>query len=501
MSVPFNFTLVIPVADRPRQLAACLNSLKRLLQRFPFAGQVSLLIAEDSADAHSIAAHRSLVDELCRNGFNAHHLDAAEQRALLAALPLDLQMRLESVLGQAHAPRWHHKGASVTRNIAYLWLARHRGQPNDLYWFFDSDQEFQLPLANGSQYEIDYFEALSRIFAEASTQILTGKVVGDPPVSPAVMAGTLLDDLTAFVTELSEQTMLAPCAFHLPPAPTPNAAYHDMADLFGFAKPTPFRYACELPGAHDHRACLDAAADRLAAFFDGVHPTRSTTYEPSDPLASKAPARTLYTGNFVIRADGLRWFIPFAPLRLRMAGPTLGRIIQAEIGAGFVTANLPMLHRRAESESGASEFRYGINKESELVDISNEFERQYFGDVMLFAMARLTRGEADTPAVVTAVEAGIQTRYRQMQHSVCIKIKRLSEQLEAICHAWGTAPPPAFAAFLASLRHNFEHDAPVWQRIGDPDIRAARCAEIGAAIDRYAQACCDWKTALEEIRS
>ena len=41
------------------------------------------------------------------------------------------------------------------------------------------------------------------IFNQGKAQVLTGKVVGDPPVSPAVMAGTLLDDVLGFLGELS----------------------------------------------------------------------------------------------------------------------------------------------------------------------------------------------------------------------------------------------------------------------------------------------------------
>ena len=73
-----------------------------------------------------------------------------------------------------------------------------------------------------------------------------------------------------------------------------------------------------------------------------------------------------------------------------MAGPVLGRIIKSENKDRFVSANLPMLHNRTVEDMGKSEFRPGINSKQNIVDLSGEFERQFFGDVMLFSMEKLT---------------------------------------------------------------------------------------------------------------
>jgi len=48
---------------------------------------------------------------------------------------------------------------------------------------------------------------------------------------------------------------------------------------------------------------------------------------------------------------------PVRHLRLRMSGPTAGRLIQAEIGDRFASANLPMLHRRTAADDVQDEFR------------------------------------------------------------------------------------------------------------------------------------------------
>ena len=72
-----------------------------------------------------------------------------------------------------------------------------------------------------------------------------------------------------------------------------------------------------------------------------------------------------------------------------MAWPVLGRHIQSSCGEAFVSANLPLLHRRTVEETGSSDFRPGVDRSALLVDLSGEFERQFFGDVMLFTVIEL----------------------------------------------------------------------------------------------------------------
>ena len=52
-------------------------------------------------------------------------------------------------------------------------------------------------------YAVNYFYYLDRAFADGQVQILTGKVVGDPPVSPSVMAGRFIDDVIMFLSQIS----------------------------------------------------------------------------------------------------------------------------------------------------------------------------------------------------------------------------------------------------------------------------------------------------------
>ncbi|MFA5082751.1 MAG: hypothetical protein WC474_09420 [Hydrogenophilaceae bacterium] len=511
-----DFVVVIPVADRPQHLSDCLASLVELCRRYPYEGRVSVLIVDDSRDAESITQHRALAEACSGQGLATHYLGQDEQLALVEGLPPDLRMRLAGVIGD-HAPdAFHHKGASITRNIAYLWLNR---LPADggkrLYWFLDSDQEFRVNLetAGGEalDYAVDYLHALDRIFSETPARIVTGKVVGDPPVSPAVMAGNFLDDVLAFLAEMAGLPAEAACTFHgVPARKADDAAYHDMADLFGF-KPAAdaYRYRCPIEGPHDHAGCFADFAGRLNRFFDGEHPTRRSHYRHEDLMAGIKPARTIYTGNYVFTPAGLDWFIPFADLKLRMAGPTLGRIIQAEAGDAFVSANLPMLHKRTVTALGQSEFRPGIERSDERVDLSGEFERQYFGDVMLFAMARLTEQgyPASQPspdaiaAVVDATEAEMRSRYAAKHGQIASRIARLDAlfsdrarwwqrdaRLAGACHAW--------RRFIANMQDNFADGSRAWQLIDS--AAAARKAAIGAAIGRYRDDRAAWRAALEQ---
>lgn len=506
-----DFVIVIPVADRPEHLADCLGSLAALRREHPYDGTVEVLVVDDSLAAGNRARHAAIAAT-----HGAHHLDQDAQRDLVESLSPALRGRLACVLGDGKD--YARKGASITRNVAYLWLKRRQadGRPR-LFWFLDSDQEFRVNIesATGESlvYAIDYLNALDRIFAETGTRVLTGKVVGDPPVSPAVMAGTLLDDIQAFLGELAHLAPHAACAFHGAARAADDAAYHDMADLFGFkAGNEAFRYRCPLTGGHDHAACLAGFAARLRRFFDGEHPTRRGYYRAEEDVAGLKPARTVYTGNYVVGEDALDWFIPFADLKLRMAGPTLGRILRAELGEAFVSANLPMLHRRTQGESGRSECRPGVEHGAGGVDLSGEFERQFYGDVMLFGVERLA--EAGFPgtafdtdrigAVVADVDSDLRARYRRKLDDTRDRIDRVAGAFDMPA-AWWHADTAMEAArrdiqrFILDMRRNFTLDGPVWRRIDSAEARQARLAAIVSAIGRYAADRSAWRQALAEI--
>ena len=60
----------------------------------------------------------------------------------------------------------------------------------------DSDQSFcvnrQTEAGEETVYALNYFYTIDKLFRSSDTLVLTGKLVGDPPVSPAVMAANFL---------------------------------------------------------------------------------------------------------------------------------------------------------------------------------------------------------------------------------------------------------------------------------------------------------------------
>lgn len=520
------FVVVIPVADRPQHLQSCLASLLELCRRYGYGGQrdgrylkVAAFIADDSRDPSNIAINRGLARRFDADGLPTTYFGLDEQGELLGGLDPDTRAALASVLGQPEPEISGHKGSAVMRNIAYLRLAELAGTGERvLFHSIDSDQEFTVKVSTAAGdrevYAVSFFHALDEIFDCTDADVLTGKVVGDPPVSPAVMAGNFLDDVIDFLRQMAESASSTPCSHHrAEDRRQGEAAYHDMADLFGFKQAdAAYRYRCNLTGRHSEADCFEQFAGRLGSFFYGEHPTRVSYYQYAAAVASVQPARTVYTGNYVFRPEGLRYFVPFAGLRLRMLGPSLGRVIRAEIDGRFVSANLPMLHKRTVEDSGRSEFRPGIEAGDAVIELCGEFERQFQGDVMLFSLERLTAAgfpgrvpdTAEAEATVEAVHGEMLAKYQAKHAAIVDKLGALRTLLREPGQWWHRAPERAaavghFESFIASMEHNFGADSPCYARIlGNwPQWRA----DLVAAIARYPADRRAWDALLAALRA
>jgi hypothetical protein len=399
-----HFIVAIPVADRPPHLRACLESLYQACTLFDYGGhasgvwdKVQIIVSEDSRDEANVRRHQELVDEYRNKGLQVVYFGLAEQYELLHALPQQQRERLGHLLTTQPRDRFYLKGQAANRNLSYLkFLQLTQDRDRTLYYLIDSDQSLcvnrQTDTGEEAVYALNYFHAIDRIFRSTDTLMLTGKMVGDPPVSPSVMAANFLDDVSAFFAQLAGLRSEAACQFHGAGPVAGDAAYHDMARLFGFdQQPTTYPYPCRLQGAHDHGACLADFAQRLNAFFFGEHLTRRTWFAYGSGFTQLAPARTVYPGNYIVNHAGLKYIIPFGHLRLRMSGPTAGRLIAAEIGHRFASFNMPNLHRRTTEAGLADDFRPGVELDETHVDLSNEFERQFFGDLMLFSTEVLVK--------------------------------------------------------------------------------------------------------------
>jgi hypothetical protein len=524
-----HFIIIIPVADSPIHLHDCLASLLELCRAYGYGGQdaqsrwrkVSVLLADDSSDANAIERQRAIAAEFDAAGLSTEYFGLSEQLMLMDTLA---GIDLSGIVGIHERDAFGHKGQAMMRNIAYLKCAelgeKRLSDERLLFYTLDADQEFKVKVATpegaGEVCAVNFLYHLDAIFSRAEVDVLTGKVVGDPPVSPAVMAGNFLEDVIGF---LDEMAAVEPGQRYRQPGKTGggDAAYHDMADLFGFKHaPSAYRYRCALPGTPSNADCFADFSTRLNRFFHGEHPTRVTWFEYAEAAASVQPARTVYTGNYVFRPEALSWFIPYAPLRLRMSGPTMGRLLQAELGERFVSANLPMLHKRTLEATGQSEFRPGVLDavESPVIDLCGEFERQFHGDVMLFSMQRLTalgypgaKLEAGTvDATLSAMQQEMRATYRAKQSAILDRLARVYSLLRDPARWWNLATDLApacarYAAFAANIEHNFGTTSPCYTRIDDLARREDwRARQSDAILNLHANRL-RWGQALAVLRT
>jgi hypothetical protein len=519
-----HFVLVIPVADSPQQIKTCLDSLLELCRAFGYGGmrngyfqKVSIIIADDTQDADLIAAHRVIARAFDQQGIATTYFGLTEQIALLDTI--ELAASLAPIVGNTPREAFGHKGQAMMRNLGYLKLAQMPASNVPLLIYtLDADQQFKVKVetANGDRNvcAVNFLAELDAIFSETSALVLTGKVVGDPPVSPAVMAGNFLDDVTGFLCEMAAGNPSQPYDQHVVKSLEADAAYHDMAELFGFKHTgEPYRYRCALEGSPSNADCFGDFAARLNRFFHGEHPTRVSHFRYQPPMGSVQPARTVYTGNYVFRPEALGWFIPFAPLRLRMSGPTLGRLMKAELGARFVSANLPMLHTRTLDATGQSEFRPGVIASHDAIDLSDEFERQFYGDVMLFTVERLTSlgypqqvlsGEA-IAEVLDQVHHEMEQKYRASHETTVKKLDALSTLLNDPAHWWHASAHAnalaRFRVFIDNMQHNFGVDSPGLARIAsDENWQAWRSRQL-AALSRFHRDRHAWNQTLTALKS
>ena len=494
------FIIVVPVADRPRHIQACLESLQELLRCFPAPRELRVLIADDSADTAQVVANRDIAARFSNAAMQVIHLGPEEQWALSESL----RATSPGVVGSKPHDDFGHKGQGVMRNIAYLKVAQLlKDEPDDvLIWSLDSDQEFCVKLADGRiDYGVDFFGGLDAIFSRTDAQVLTGKVVGDPPVSPAVMTANFLADVEGFLEQMADCDPQAACSHHGAAQGAGDAAYHDMADLFGFKPAQAYAYPCPLAGPHAEATCFTHFAGRINSFFYGEHPTRISCYAPTELFSTVQPARTVYAGNYVFRPAALNYFIPFAALRLRMSGPTLGRILKAELGSRFVSANLPMLHKRTVDSGGQAEFRPGIETTDATIDMSGEFERQFYGDVMLFSIEQWMNdsrpASVDFSSLIDRMRGELLEKYNTRQQAILARLSHIEALLGDPARWWHDMPAMAhFRHFCANVQRNFGTDSSGHSRINDAARWSQWRTDLITAVDRYPAERGAWEQAL-----
>lgn len=506
------FILSIPVADRPPHLKACLESILRVCKLYNYGGnssgiwdKIRIIVAEDSREEKNIHRHLELVEEYRKKGLQVYHFGQEEQYELLQSIPEKQREHLGHILTTQPREKFYLKGQAANRNLSYLkCLQLTEDKQNTLYYMVDSDQSFCVnrltEKGDVPVYALNYFHYIDRIFRSTDTLLLTGKIVGDPPVSPSVMSANFLDDVIAFFTRLAQLQAHEDCKFHTLPQETPgDAAYHDLAKLFGFEnKITTYPYRCRLEATHDHVACLKDFAERLNTFFFGEHLTRKTYFSYDKGFTHLIPARTIYPGNYIVNYEGLKYSIPFGHLRLRMSGPTAGRLLAAEIKERFVSFNMPNLHRRTTEAGLTADFRPGVALQQENIDVSDEFERQFFGDLMLFSVEQLVKlTDVNQPFEKDLVLQVLETKehemlelYRQKHDAIEEKNRKLQELVFNDAHWWLHAPELNAALrqvrkFIDNIEHNFGQQSLAWRQIQSAEHRAQRKHQIIDALLHY----------------
>ncbi len=511
--------LIIPVADRPQHLENCLESIYNLCENFYYGGKeqdfnkVSVLVAEDSKKISCRDKNRKIIESFCQRGLRTVYFGLDEQKEILASLSCATRKALYGIVGNISSDDFSHKGASITRNITYLKLNQIKDNyKNIIFYFIDSDQEFKVnPVLEDGHvvpYTLNYFYHLDKIFSDNDIDVFTGKVVGDPPVSPSVMAANFLDDVCSFLASVSACDLDGACCFHgnRPHGKTKDAAYHDMADLFGFKiKPETFNYSCDMELPHSNKACLERFSHQLSQFFDGVHLTRKNYYQHENIAASITAARTVYTGNFAFTQSALRYFIPFANLKFRMAGPTMGRLIKDQLGNRFVSANLPMLHERTVEHMGKSEFRSGIQHNEDSINLQGEFERQYFGDVMLFSIEELLKSgypeknlsRGDISKVVLNKSVFLSKSYLEKLQQVQNNINNLKSIYRNKFHNTGSTINN-IKHFIANMELNFSANSFSYQLVTKDNSKSPHLKSIIEGIMNYRKEVVVWSKLFEK---
>ncbi len=546
------FYLTIPVADRPIHLQQCLHSILKLCELYHYGGydsqgaarqrfkKVYVIVADDSMHEKNINQHRKICRSFLEKGLHVEYFGLEQQIQSIENIDIKNLCKkeyesLNRVIGNYARPLkpalFSHKGASITRNICYLRLNEiHRKNPEQkkLFYFLDSDQEFcvkspvevTVPDTHNRYYAISYFHHLDEIFSDSNIEIVTGKVVGDPPVSPSVMAANFQDDILFFLENMADLDPDASCCFHHADlSRNTDAAYHDMSSLFGFqGSQQAFHYPCPRTDPHNNRDCFLDFSARLKNFFHGEHATRETRFIYSGDLTAVTAARTVYTGNYIFRPENIDFFISFATLKLRMAGPTLGRLLQSTLKNKFVSANLPMLHTRTVETLGKSEYRSGVISATEnseaVTDLSQEFEKQFFGDIMLFTIIELQKNgypettgddekfKASVRAILTDTEARIRQLYLEKHKQVRDKADKLKTRISNESEWWQEKSEKSITAtsnffqFINNINYNFRDSSKGHQLINSPENTQQRLTEIAEAIFLLQSDRAHWKAIL-----
>lgn len=506
-----DFAIIIPVTDQPQQLSDCLGSLLIQCRKYKYGGmesgrfkKVSVIIADDSKESGNISQHRKLAEYFTHQGLVTDYFGLDEQLAEIAKLNSIERKKLANIVGNVHEPPFHHKGAAIMRNITYLKLNQATYlNPRTLFWFVDCDLLFQSETDDnpGQPFSLNHFHYLDRIFSSSDINILSGEVIGDIQVSPAVCVNQVLDDVLSFLGRTGQQAPDTSCSLqHNPKNHFLSPVFHDLAEAFGFERQTDHsEYQCQLHNKHNHIDSLRQFSDQLNQLFHGMHPTRQCGFRLNGALPSTRVARCLNTSHYLMRFNALKHFIPFADLNLGMRGPALGVLLQAEIKDQFAYANLPIRRRcTTKKDLVRNEIEPEMNGKTLHADLSTHQMHQYLGDVMLLSLIKMANNgfpeevpdREEIYILVKAAEQELEQEYLRYWQSTIEHTDRIKALLDDKSKWWNQTRETDQAMqlinhFINTVVLNFSHLSKARLQIKNRDWKRSQLKRITHAIADY----------------
>ena len=202
-----------------------------------------------------------------------------------------------------------------------------------------------------------------------------------------------------------------------------------------------------------------------------------------------------------------------------MAGPVLGRLLNARLQGKFVSANLPMLHNRTVDSTGQAEFRAGVKHHDDTndhgIDLGNEFIRQFYGDVMLFSIKKITELSFPYKAtdshhiqpILDATYHSIKANYIEKHNTVLQLKSQIHSHLNDQASWWNNMPDESenikqakinFNTFLKNIQSNFAESSYAYQQIFSSNHVTKYLESILHAIMHYQNDMDSWKKTLSK---
>ena len=164
-----------------------------------------------------------------------------------------------------------------------------------------------------------------------------------------------------------------------------------------------------------------------------------------------------------------------------------------------------MLHTRHLHDDDADQFRPGVEQGDEAINLADEFERQFFGDLMLFSVTRLTgeggSAQAFTPEPVSKAvdetEDELLLLYEEKHRGVQDRNVQLRQLLKDPQRWWHDEPQAAEALsgvqqFIHNIDVNFGAASTAYRRIQNRTHRDRRKQQIIQALLAYRESRDAW---------